>query len=276
MKFAVIGVGFLGRKFLEYFGRENEVVGASEIPSENVQKLDATNREEVETFLEKEMPDVVIDTVGLTSSVACERDPELAERLNYSTAKIIADSCKKIGAKMVFISSSYLFDGEKGNYTEEDIPNSEMQYSKTKILAEKEVLSVPGSIVIRTEIMYGTENKKIKFGSATFEGEVSLAFTDQIRQPIFVDDVPKIVNELLKNKHSGIFNTAGPEKMTMLTLLQRLENLFRDKSEIIIKDKSVLPMKFPDDSSLDISKIVSLGINPTPIEDALEIIKVQI
>jgi dTDP-4-dehydrorhamnose reductase len=271
MKVLILGTGFLGKKLFDFFKTKGEAIATDIKPSEGVLKLDVTNKQEVEDFLKKQKPDIVIDTVGVTSSVQCEKDPELAEKLNYLTAKYVADVCKEIGARMVFISSSYVFDGEKGNYNEEDEPNSTRVYAKTKLKAEKEALSVPNSIVIRQELMYGTDNGNIRYGSATLSNNNSIAITDQIRQPMFVDDVPRTIYDLLEEKKSGIFNVAGPEKMTMLGFLKNLVTLKKD-AKIEIKDKSTLNGSFPQDVSLDISKIKSLGINPTPIERALEAI----
>jgi len=94
--------------------KEHEIIGTySKNKKEGLYYLDATEKNSVKDFFTKFKPDIVIDTVALTSSVACEKDPKLCEELNYVTAKNIAEACKETNAKMVFISSSYLFDGEK-------------------------------------------------------------------------------------------------------------------------------------------------------------------
>src|SRR3989344_7038530 len=145
MKIAVIGAsGFLGRKCYDSLSKENEVVGTYFGKKHNyLIELDATKKEDVESFLHKYKPEVVIDTVALTSSTKCEQNPDLAESLNYLTAKNISEISKEIGAKVFFISSSYVFDGEKGNYVEEDPANPLNVYGKTKLMAEREVLKNP-------------------------------------------------------------------------------------------------------------------------------------
>ena len=154
MKIAVLGVGFLGSKLLKILSNEFEMVGASKNSRASiVQEIDATDKNRIKDFLNFEKPDIVIDTIALSSYFLCEKNPTLCKKLNYDTAKNIANICKNINAKMIFISSSYVFDGEKGNYTEFDIPNSKTKYAISKILAEKQILKLKNSIIIRAELL---------------------------------------------------------------------------------------------------------------------------
>lgn len=275
MKIVVIGSnGFLGNAASEILSQNNEVIEAG-ITSEN--KLDATKINEVRNFLLKHKPDVVLDAVALTSSTKCEDDPELAERLNYLTAKNISEVCREIGSWMIFISSSYLFDGKKGNYNENDKTSEINQYARTKIMAEREVLKNPKSIILRVDVMYGYNGKNKKngvFDNILSGKEISVRDPHQLRQPIFVDDVPRIMVELMSKKQKGIFHLAGPERMEMLFFLKNLESIFRKDSFIrVIKDDSQKnKIKIPSNATFDTSKIRGLGINFTSFEDGLNII----
>ena len=135
MKIAIIGSkGFLGTKTKEILSKNHEIIEAGR-NNEGEFKLDATIKDDVRKFLLKYRPEAVLDTVALTSSVQCENNPHLAEELNYLTAKNISEACQEIGAWMIFISSSYLFDGEKGNYNEQDKTSPINEYARTKIMA---------------------------------------------------------------------------------------------------------------------------------------------
>src|SRR5271157_5936635 len=117
MKILIVGAnGFLGEKLTSYFSKNNEVIPVGINLSDNLIRLDATNVIEVDNMITKLKLDVVIDTVALSNSVDCEKNPDLCKKLNYTTAKNIAKSCKKNNSLMVFISSSYVFDGNKGDY----------------------------------------------------------------------------------------------------------------------------------------------------------------
>lgn len=278
MKIAIIGAnGFLGEKLKEYFSKNNEVIPLGIIPQEGIIRLDATNKEEVDNFMLKFKPDVVIDTVALTSSVACETNPELCYKLNYTTAKNIADSCKKINAKMIFISSSYVFDGKKGDYSEEDLPNPENEYAKTKILAEREISKLKDYLIIRMEMMFGIYNNHLRFGTGGFDKEIiEVGYPEQWRNPIFINDVPKIMDELIKRKQKGIFHLAGRDKIKLLPFLEKLSKIENSKCKFKIVDPSSWLVKSPESPTLDISKINSLGIKTTSFEEALKEIKNQL
>lgn len=277
MKIAVFGVGFLGTKIINYFSDFCDVVGADNNPHQNnvVKKIDATDPIEVENFLISEMPDIVIDTVALSSYFTCENNPELCEKLNYDSAANIAEACRIINAKMIFISSSYVFNGEKGNYTEIDIPNSTHEYGKSKVRAENKVLELNNSIVIRTEPLYGFNQEKgqITVGTNTFQDYAKVGYPDLLRCPVFVDDVPKIIFDLINKKQCGIFNIASIKKITWLSFLTNVASIISAEDKVIIVDNSDWILRPPHDSSLNISKITSLGISTTSFDNALNLLR---
>ncbi len=277
MKIIIFGAaGFLGEKLMNSLSKDNEIIGADINREENIEKIDATDKEEVRDFLLKHKPDVVIDTIALTSSVACEKNPELAKKLNYETAKNIAETCKEIEAKMIFISSSYIFDGIRGRYREEDAPSPTNEYARTKIMAEEEVLKLNNSLVLRIDMMYGRYKGKIRQGTSFIEEGAEVGYPDQIKKPLFVEDVPRIIWGLIQKDERGIFHIGGPETMKMIDFLKNLASLIGQENKIKIVDSSGWVVKSPKDSTLDISKINSLGIKTTPFKQALEIIKNQL
>lgn len=273
MKVAIFGIGFLGSKLMEFFSNKFEVVGA-DINSKNslVKELDATNEKEVKDFLIIEKPDIVIDTIALASYFVCENNHELCKKLNYDTAKNIVGSCEKINAKMIFVSSSYVFNGEKGNYSETDATNSTNEYAKSKIRAEKKVLELKDSIVIRPEPMYGfdKERNQIKAGTNTFEADVKNGYPDILRSPVFINDVPRIILSLIEKNQKGIFHVASRKKLKWFYFLKSLASIINAEDKVIIVDNSNWILKPPHDSTLDTSKIASLGIETTPFEIALK------
>lgn len=272
MKIAIFGVGFLGRKLMNFFSCKYEVVGVDINPRGRlVSKLDATDAKEVENYLIAERPDIVINTIALSSYFTCENNPKLCQKLNYDTAKNIVDACKIINAKMIFISSSYVFNGEIGNYSEADIPNSIHEYGKSKVRAEKKVLELKDAIVIRTEPLYGYDEEKnqITVGTNTFEDYAKVGYPDLLRSPVFVDDIPKVISNLIEKKQSGLFHVASTKKMEWLYFLTKVASIINAEDKVIIVNNSDWILKPPQDSSLDISKITSIGIETTSFDIAL-------
>lgn len=276
MKVAIFGVGFLGRKFVEYFSSQMEVVGADINPPDAlVEKVDATDINQIEEFLTVEKPDIVIDTIALSSYFVCENNPELCKSLNYETAKNIATICRKINAKMVFISSSYVFGGKKGNYSEADTTSPTNEYARSKILAEKAVLDLGNSIVIRTEPLYGFNNQinQLVAGTTTFENDLENGYPETLRNPVYINDLPEIIFSLIEKGQSGIFHIAGQGKMKWIVFLRKLASLVNAEDKVIIVDNSGWILEPPHDSSLATSKIESLGIKTTSFETALRDLK---
>ena len=277
MKVAVFGVGFLGRKLINFFSSNYDVIGADINPpySSRVRKLDATDKKEVKLFLMSEKPDIVIDTIALSSYFICENNPDLCKKLNYDTAENIADMCKEINAKMIFISSSYVFNGKKGNYLEKDIPNSKHEYGKSKVLAENKVLDLKNSIVIRLESLYGYDEEKLQLtvGTNTFQDYAKVGYPDLLRCPVLVDDVPRIISFLIDKKQTGLFHIASTKKIKWKYFLTKLASIINAENKVIIVDNSNWILEPPNDSSLDISKINSLGISTTPFNIALKALR---
>jgi dTDP-4-dehydrorhamnose reductase len=282
MKIVIIGAcGFLGTKLISFLSQKNEVIGADIRPdSERIIRLDAADKNAVRNFLLKINPEIVIDTVALTSSVACEKNPKLAYKLNYLTAKNIAEVCKEINTKMIFISSTYLFDGKKGNYNEEDEIKPVNEYGRTKSLAEKEVFKLDKYLLIRLDVMYGYNGKDKPNGVFNWilaGDEVALREPYQIRQPILVEDVVSAINILIEKNKKGVFHLAGPTRIKMIDFLKKLETLMRKESKIKISfKKPEIEMKIPLNATLDISKMTKLGIKTCSLEEGIGIIRKQL
>ncbi len=280
MKILIIGGGFLGTRLYHHFSKNHEVVLATlNQKNSNDIPLDATNPKEVDILFEKIKPKVVIHTVALTSSVACENNPDLAKKLNFETTKNVAQAARKFNSKIFFISSSYLFDGLVGNYLESDEPKSSLVYSKYKIQAEKEVLKLKDSVVLRVDIMYGynSPNEKNSFlDSILNELEITIGNPNQIRSPVLVEDVAKSILEITDKNASGIFNIVGDEKIKHLDFLNKLSKGLGKNPKIKIMKESDLSVKPLNNSSLNNSKIKSLGIKFHSLGEGINLIEARL
>ena len=184
-----------------------------------------------------------------------------------------------IKAKVIFISSSYVFDGKKGDYSETDPLNPENVYGIEKIKAEKKVLE-SGGLVLRVDIMYGYNSKNNPngvFDKILSNKEIEERNPTQLRTPLFIDDVAQIIIKLIENNQSGIFNVAGPDKITIYDFQKQLEEIARknkDSKIKIINDPNAL-IKPPMNTTLNTKKINSLRIYTTPLKQGLKKLKEQ-
>lgn len=279
MKIIIFGAsGFLGEKIFNELSKEHEVIGTCFSSEENsLSKIDASNFNEVNSFLKTQKPNIVIDAIALSSSLDCERNPNKCKRINYITAKNIAQSCNEINAKMIFISSSYVFDGEKGDYFEEDKENPKNEYSRWKVEAEKEVSKLNDYLILRIDLLFGVYKRKIRFGTRLLDkNKIELGFPNQIRSPIFSNDVPKMIKGLIKKNQKGVFHLSYLEKISSVEFIKKLFQISGMKEKIEMVDSSNWIVKSPKDSSLNPSKIISIGININSLEEGLNQLKEEI
>jgi dTDP-4-dehydrorhamnose reductase len=279
MNIAIIGAnGFLGKKLSRTLSKKNKVLSYDLINQDETIKINALDLKETHLKLSRFRPDLIINCVAMRSSLECEENPITAMKVNYDSAINILKVSEKLNSKMVFISSSYVFDGIKGDYKENDKTNPLNIYGKTKLLAEKEILKYNKSIILRVDLLYGYNSKEENNGHLSKilkEEEIKISEPKQIRSPLLADDLGDIILKLIDQNQKGIFHIAGEEKIEILEFYQKLEKIIRNKSKIITESKNKR-INFPLNSTLNISKIKSLNINISSLKEGINKIKRQL
>jgi len=283
----LIGAGFLGRKLVEVFSKNGFKVEATSKEGQSFSALEITDKKAVEEFLKKSMPKIVILTASLTNVDYCEENPDEANEINVLGTKNVIDSCKSIGAKLVFYSTDFVFDGEKGNYSEKDKTNPLCVYAKTKLEGEKLIeknLKKENFLILRTSTLYGFG---IDFGKKPFtewviesleKGKKIDAVSDQITRPTLIDDLAKATLTLVRKKKCGLYHAVGSEAVSRLDFAKKIAKVFELDEKLIneIKSSALLQKaKRPKNSSLDISKLKTEGIEMHNVFDGLELMKKQ-
>jgi dTDP-4-dehydrorhamnose reductase len=142
---------------------------------------------------------LVLHSAALTSTKEIELDPSEAIDVNVGGTLNVLKACEKLGKKLIYISTDYVFDGERGYYKTTDPINPTGKYSKTKAAAELVVRTYENSLVIRTSF----------FGKTFPYAE---AFTDVWSSKDYVDlVVPKIISSI-KSGNSGIVHIGAPRR----------------------------------------------------------------
>jgi len=144
--------GQLGRALVEELGRRDQEVVATDLP-----ELDISDREEVARLLSAERPAVVINAAAATRVDDLEADPDLALKVNALGPRNLAVACRRLGAKLVQVSTDYVFDGTKaGPYVEWDETGPRSVYGLSKLLGEAFVREqCPDHFIVRTAWLYG-------------------------------------------------------------------------------------------------------------------------
>src|SRR6185312_12100772 len=125
--------GFLGLRLAPGLAGPWRVVAASRTPSgPDGVALDLADPDSIRKAFEKALPAAVVHGAAIASPDACERDPDMARRVNAEGTKVLAGLCGAAGARLILISTDLVFDGEKGRYDEDDAPNPLSVYGRVK------------------------------------------------------------------------------------------------------------------------------------------------
>jgi len=301
MKLLVIGgSGLLGYKVAKMASNEHETFLTYNYRSIQIEgctalKLDKCNRKAVFELLEKIKPDVVIDTAALHNVDYCETHPEEAWKVNVEGTRNVVEACKKVGAKIIFISTDYVFDGTKGYYTEEDAPNPLSYYAKTKLEAEKIIQSLDVNYIIaRPSVIYGwnpnevsglksSSGKSVNFVVWALQklekGEEIKAVTNQYSSPTLADNLAEALLVMASSEKQGIYHTAGKDCLNRYEFTLKIAEVFGlDKSLIKPVTSEIFKQvaKRPKKCCLDVSKAEKdFGIRFLTVEEGLKFMKNQ-
>ncbi len=227
-------------------------------------RLDLTDFSEVSSFLGKRRPDVVVHTAAMTNVDRCETDQSLAWRTNVEGTRNVATQCNRIKAKMVYISTDYVFNGAKGYYREGDVTAPVNYYGSTKLEGEKAVQSICADyLILRTSVLYGWHPWKANFVTWLLDmlrkkREV-LVVKDQFNTPTLAENLAEILIETLENDLRGIYHISGSQRISRYQFAKKVAGVF-DLEESLIRSTTMSQMtawtaERPKDSSLENEKI---------------------
>lgn len=170
-------------------------------------------------LLDEAKPDWVINCAALADLDACERQPELAQRLNAELPGRLAVETAKRGLRFLHVSSDTVFDGVKGNYREEDAPAPINVYGRTKRLSELAVKAAHPQVLIVRPNLFGWSAKGDHSLAEFFCNNLSVGrrvqgFTDRLFCPLLVTDLAKIMLELLEKNIRGLFHVVSSDHLT--------------------------------------------------------------
>ncbi len=165
--------------------------------------------DKLEEVVKKEKPDVIVNTMGYSNIDFCESNKNNTEKLHVETTERICNICESNGSKQIFLSSDYVFDGEKGDYSENDIPNPVNFYGLSKLKAEQLILKNPLNTIIRTSVIYDWDYRA-RFFNYVIDNlqkqQVVKATTDVYNSITFLDNLVDSMLKVIKLEQNGIFH----------------------------------------------------------------------
>src|SRR5437588_1258987 len=163
-------------------------------------------------------PDLVIHTAGYKDVDGCERDPGTAFTVNAQGTRRVAEGAAKANARLIYISTDYVFDGKKTEpYTERDPVNPLNVYGRSKLLGEQEALAVcPETLIIRTSWLYGANGKnfvKTILQLAASRPEIRVV-NDQRGSPTYARDLAGTIAQMIRRDARGLVHAGGEGECT--------------------------------------------------------------
>jgi dTDP-4-dehydrorhamnose reductase len=252
------------RATLEALRRGHEVIGLHythpiPIEDEKLKKvlINISELDSLRNLIVKKKPDVIIHTAALGDVDLCEKDRELAWRTTVKPSIEIASTASKIGSFTIYLSTDYIFDGERGNYREDDTPNPVNYYGLTKLMGEVAFTSCPSHAVVRASSIYGFGPGRMNFAKYLVEklkaGEAVKALIDQYTSPTQATLLGKAIIEIAEGRMEGVFHVAG-ERMNRYEFAIKVADTLKLEKNLIQKAE-MKEMKWlakrPRDSSLN-------------------------
>ena len=220
--------GFLGHYLSALLVNSYKVIATGKGPCridmlhENFQyeTLDFTCEDSVTSVFQRVKPAVIIHAGAISKPDDCELNKEFAYLTNVIATQFLLAQAQALRSFFVYVSTDFVFDGQRGMYSEEDVPNPVNYYGETKLLAEKEVQAYAHDwAIVRTVLVYGhpqsgRDNILTIVAKALKEGKISRIVNDQVRTPTYVEDLAGGIKAIIDKKATGIYHISGNDVLT--------------------------------------------------------------
>lgn len=208
MKVLVTGVkGQLGYDVVRELNKRNiEAIGC------DLGEFDLTNREQTIDYIVAAKPDAVVHCAAYTAVDKAEDDREVCYKVNVLGTRYVREAAERIGAKLVYFSTDYVFGGEgETPWKPDDKPSPVNYYGETKYLGEKEVTLYHKSFIFRISWVFGVNGKNfvrtmIRLGKEKTELNV---VADQIGSPTYTYDLAKLVVDAISTEKYGVYHATN-------------------------------------------------------------------
>ncbi len=263
--------GQLGRAVAKLYEGNEEI----ELVNTDVAELDITNLEQTLEFVEKVKPYAIINCAAHTGVDACETDVENAYKINALGPRNLSIAASKVGAKMVQISTDYVFSGDADKpYTEFDEPAPQGVYGKSKLEGELFVKQFADKFfIIRTAWLYGDGKNFVKTMLRLAETNDKVrVVSDQYGSPTSTKELAKIIDKLLWTENYGTYHGTCEGSCSWADFAKEIFRLAGKNTEVdyITTAEYPTPAKRPAYSVLDKFMLkLTVGYKPADWHDAI-------
>lgn len=274
MRYLVTGVsGQLGHDIILELNKRNandEIIGIG------ISELDITDRNSVNCYLDQLKPDVIFHNAAYTAVEKAEEEVDLATKVNVLGTKYLVDAARRLGAKIIYISTDYVFDGTIDEaYEVDSTPNPLSVYGKTKLGGEEYVKMYEKSYIVRTSWVFGKNGNnfvRTMLRLAETKNEISVV-GDQIGSPTYTKDLAVFLCDLAQTNKYGIYHATNEGYTSWYLFACKIFEL----TNKLIKVKNIKTKDYPTKATRPLNSRLSkrciddAGLKRLPTwEDALE------
>lgn len=275
------GTGLVGNALVRAWNARGAQVAAATYHSHasgGFHQLDMRDQAGARALLASFRPAVVAVPAANPFVDYCELHPVETRTVNVDGTLTMARACREIGARMIFYSSDYVYDGVKGVYTEEDAPSPINEYGRQKAEAEAGVLAAdPKNLIVRTSGAYGWQwepkNFVLQIRARLSKGETMRVADDVRYNPTYVENLAEITAELVDAGASGIFHVVGAEAIVRHEFAARAAKAFGLDARLLIPTPIARlgsPTPRPKESSLRTDKVrAAVSVRPIGVDEGL-------
>ena len=280
--------GLLGRACAQAFADLNPITCAWSRAEKDDLRIDLTDSMAVRAAVEEQRPDLIIHTAAERKPDICENQQALTRALNVDATRTLAEAAAEINAKLVYLSTDYVFDGSNPPYAVDDACTPVNVYGQTKRDGEEAVLQASAKhCVLRVPILYGEVETLEESAVTALLNEVldpAPHAVDHwaIRYPTYVGDVAQTLRNwsehVLNNpENGGIYHMSGAEAFTKYEMACIIGDVLRfDHSHLSPNHQPPAGALRPKNSQLDISRIQQeTRIQQTSFSDTIQRILAQ-
>lgn len=266
MKYLITGgTGQLGYDIIKELINRNE----KDYLAPSSKKMDITNQKQVEKIILNYKPDIIFHCAAYTAVDKAEEDKENCYNINVNGTKNIVSVAEKINAKVVYISTDYVFDGTKeGIYEIDDKTNPINYYGYTKLMGEEEVKKLKDYLIVRISWVFGINGKnfiKTMLNLADTKDEISVV-SDQIGSPTYTKDLSKLLLDMIKENKQGLYFATNEDFCSWYEFAEyifKINNINIKLNKVLTKDYKTLA-KRPLNSKLSKNKLDEEGLTRLP------------
>jgi dTDP-4-dehydrorhamnose reductase len=281
------GSGLIGRSVTPYLMKEFRVVGGYNFSPDNCYietnkiQIDVTNPDLTNQVVREVNPDVIIHLAGKKNVKFCEENKEEATKINVTGTKNVATAASDNDCFFIYISSDYIFSGEKGNYKENAKPRPFSHYGVSKFEGEKFVRAICSKYTIcrLSAIYHPVEGNFMHFFYNSLKSGVkNTYFTDVYNSPLCIENLATILSKVIALGKNETIHCAGLDCTNRYEFALKLAKAFEFDQNLIgaveLGAEKRSKLKYPLDISLKTEKLEQLlGFKTFTLEEGFEAIR---